>query len=298
MKEVNFKDRVPTYPGRVILTPVVGASNTYDLIRADEPTEDGTPLDKATFNSIIHSRLTGRYYMPTVTETEVSNATLLNNPIPTTGWMETTKTFASNSGYELYSSGASVQSDNIDAAFDGDASTYWRGLSGNTDNYICFKLPKEIFVSKVKLSVIYTNEDWYGVTIQGSNNGTNWVNISGQVTTGRNTEPVEIVLDSSNAYSYYRALFVDVPESIGIDVYSFGLSESTTKTAGIEYTVAEGTPLNFDVGQRITIETPSNYSTVGIVSNTFNGNKLNAILQPARKYELVWNGSVFVVREA
>lgn len=44
-------DRVPTYPGRVVLTPVSGQANTYDLTRADDPTEAGTPLNKATLLS-------------------------------------------------------------------------------------------------------------------------------------------------------------------------------------------------------------------------------------------------------
>lgn len=40
-------DRIPTYPGRVIMTPVPGQTNTYDLTRADSPLEEGTPIDKA-----------------------------------------------------------------------------------------------------------------------------------------------------------------------------------------------------------------------------------------------------------
>ena len=43
-----MKDRVPLYPGRVKLTPVSGQANTYDMVRADEPTQEGTPLNKAT----------------------------------------------------------------------------------------------------------------------------------------------------------------------------------------------------------------------------------------------------------
>lgn len=44
-----MKDRVPLYPGRVKLTPVSGQENTYDMFRADEPTQEGDPLSKATF---------------------------------------------------------------------------------------------------------------------------------------------------------------------------------------------------------------------------------------------------------
>lgn len=41
-------NRLPTYPGRVTMTPVAGAANTYDMVRADVPIEEGTPLNKET----------------------------------------------------------------------------------------------------------------------------------------------------------------------------------------------------------------------------------------------------------
>lgn len=40
-------DRVPTYPGRVTMTPVAGQTNKYDMAMADEPSVIGTPLNKA-----------------------------------------------------------------------------------------------------------------------------------------------------------------------------------------------------------------------------------------------------------
>lgn len=69
MIETEFLDRVPAYPGRITLTPVTGQANTYDMARADSPTETGTPLDKATFDSMTKSRLTGRFYVPTAART-------------------------------------------------------------------------------------------------------------------------------------------------------------------------------------------------------------------------------------
>ena len=42
-----MKDRIPTYPGRIKLVPVAGQANVYDMVRADEPVEAGTPLNKA-----------------------------------------------------------------------------------------------------------------------------------------------------------------------------------------------------------------------------------------------------------
>lgn len=43
-----MQDRVPLYPGRVTLTPVAGQENTFDMARADQPTQEGTPLNKST----------------------------------------------------------------------------------------------------------------------------------------------------------------------------------------------------------------------------------------------------------
>lgn len=44
-----MQDREPLYPGRVKMTPVAGQANTFDTVRADDPTQAGTPLNKATF---------------------------------------------------------------------------------------------------------------------------------------------------------------------------------------------------------------------------------------------------------
>lgn len=45
-------DRVPNTPGKVILTPVSGETNTFIMTRADAPTTAGTPINKALFDSI------------------------------------------------------------------------------------------------------------------------------------------------------------------------------------------------------------------------------------------------------
>lgn len=42
-----MQDRQSTYPGRVMLTPVAGSDNTYDMTLADIPLKPGTKLDKA-----------------------------------------------------------------------------------------------------------------------------------------------------------------------------------------------------------------------------------------------------------
>lgn len=49
---IEVFDRIPTYPGRVKMTPVAGLANTYDMVRADEPIEAGTPINRALFERI------------------------------------------------------------------------------------------------------------------------------------------------------------------------------------------------------------------------------------------------------
>ena len=51
-------DRVPTYPGRVKMTPVSGQQDVYDLSRADDPITEGTPINKALFDQKAYT-LTG-----------------------------------------------------------------------------------------------------------------------------------------------------------------------------------------------------------------------------------------------
>lgn len=53
-------DRIPLYPGRVKMTPVSGQANTYDMVRADEPTQEGTPLNKATLLKDATAALYGK----------------------------------------------------------------------------------------------------------------------------------------------------------------------------------------------------------------------------------------------
>lgn len=49
---IEVRNRQPTYPGRVKMTPVPGQVDTYDMVRADEPLDEGTPINAALFESI------------------------------------------------------------------------------------------------------------------------------------------------------------------------------------------------------------------------------------------------------
>lgn len=48
-----MKDRIPTHAGRIKLTAVDATNGIYDMVRADEPVEEGTPLNKVFFDHAL-----------------------------------------------------------------------------------------------------------------------------------------------------------------------------------------------------------------------------------------------------
>lgn len=52
--DFSFINRVPLHPGRVTLNPVAGESGKYDMVRSDDPLEEGTPLNADTFNNLVN----------------------------------------------------------------------------------------------------------------------------------------------------------------------------------------------------------------------------------------------------
>lgn len=49
----NHRNRTPTKPGRVLITPESGTAFYGTIIRADEPTEEGCPIDKVTLDEFL-----------------------------------------------------------------------------------------------------------------------------------------------------------------------------------------------------------------------------------------------------
>ena len=95
---IEVIDRVPTYPGRVKLVPVPGQENTYDMVRADEPIEDGTPMNKVLFDSIRNdfselnqsvADLESPLFHATVTNNWTASGIYFYQDIPVDGILET-----------------------------------------------------------------------------------------------------------------------------------------------------------------------------------------------------------------
>lgn len=287
MKEVEFRDRVPTHPGRYRITHVSG--NLYDMERMDEPTEPGTALNKVAFDSIIHSRLTGRYYKPTVVKAVAASTTLTTNPVPASGWAETGTEKATNG---LYVATASPSQENPAEAFDGTWSTNsgWRPSFDDDEPWIAIDFGSPIVLTKIKTYFV-ADARVTTCVLSGSNDGVNWYPLAEVNET--QTKATEWSFENTTAYRHYRLSF----NNTGIRLYGWEFTEYVVTTYRNVFTISIGWPTSFESGQVALVEIPSNVATLGVVSNTINGITVNTILQPNKRYELRYTGSAFAAKE-
>lgn len=292
MIEVNFKDRVPTHAGRVKLTPVAGQADTYTMERADEPREQGTPLDKATFDSIIKSRLTGRFYQVTPSYKVKSSTNGTTTPLPTSNWVLSGTTSATSGIYKVVASSAINSDYSVEKAVDGKDNTSWAGAD-NTGHTYTIIFPIAINIKRIGLllgnSGDFTN---YKLTVQGSNNGETWTNL---LTVSSYTYvETEYTLTTTGEYSQYRFSF-DTPATGRIYIFKLTIPEWVANSYTVDFQ-SSYMPLQWENGQRVTIQIPT-YAAFVVDSNTFNGIKVNTILLSGRKYELRYNGTSFDAKE-
>lgn len=76
-------DRVPTLPGRTKITKADGSTEYVTVERADEPTQAGTPLNKAT---LFDSNAEARYAAATPSEAFNKAVQILTATVPASGW--------------------------------------------------------------------------------------------------------------------------------------------------------------------------------------------------------------------
>jgi hypothetical protein len=286
MIERNIVDRVPTHAGRIKLTPVAGRPNYFDMERADEPTVEGTPLDKATFNSIIQSRLTGRYYnvIPMLTLKNSTGGT--TTPLPTSGWTLNGVANASSGIYAVYASSAINSTYSVEKAVDGKDDTNWGSLDG-TQHTFTIVFPIAIKIKKIGLNMGRTgNTTNYSMSVQGSNNGESWTTLNTFTTFPDNMTEFSLS-ENVGDYSQYRLLF-NKPDGARVYIDTLTIPEWEANSYSIDFVSSE-MPIDWSIGQRVTIQVPT-YAAFVVDGNTFNGIKVNTVLLSGRKYELTYNG--------
>lgn len=290
MKEINFKDRVPTHPGRVTLTPVPNAINTYTMARSDEPIEQGTPIDKAMYNSIIHSRLTGRYYPVTAASVIFDTSVSTVSPLPKT-WTLDGNTKAKSGNYEISASSVSVADYSVEKALDGKADTSWSSADGTTHTYT-IKLPISLELRKIKFSLGQTGSSYFTTKFQGSTNGTTWNDLLTISTVPG--ELTEFTLSNTADYIYYRFHFTRGSSS-RCYIKELEFSEYANNTY-INVFTGEDMPAVWETGQIVLIQMPV-FQLSSVIANIFNGVSCNTVLQSNKRYELRYNGKSFDAKE-
>ena len=291
MKEVTFLDRVPTYPGRVVLTPVSGQANTFDMVRADSPRVAGTPLDKATFESVVHSRLTGRYYAPTVTKSAESEITNLNaNPIPATWQVADNR----HSYFEAWEVSANSASTPPHYAVNGVSNNGWQSGEGITHS-ITLNTGGALKVKKMRVNCGAVSQSINTMTIQGSNNGQSWVDLLS--VSKPSTAATEYTISSPAYYSHYRLAFEMSYQTGAVIVREWAFTQHDITTYKNALFIADGVPSSWTDLQVITFRTPDDLSTLGVVSNTLNGYPVDVILKPARLCKAVFSANTFIATE-
>lgn len=81
--KIPVEDRIPTYPGRVTLTPVSGSENTYDMMRADVPVTEGTPINKALLDNKAYTLTEDVVVYVSTTGTDIDGDGSADNPFRT-----------------------------------------------------------------------------------------------------------------------------------------------------------------------------------------------------------------------
>lgn len=295
MIEIDFKDRVPTHAGRIKLTPVANSPDLFTMERADEPTETGSPIDKALFNSITQSRLTGRFYEPTVSRQIVTGYTgLTTSPIPTSNWVyDTDNRLIARSGVFVVEANSDTNT-SANRTADVFNSSGWQSVGG-LESWIEIYHSQSLKVSKIRFTVeLQYTARLTRLEIQGSTNGTTWQSL-GAYTSVTEDIAMDYTLINTGDYNYYRLVFTSAESNrITVSNLSYILYDVSSYTNN--YTL-DNMPLVWTKGQRLTIYTPSTVNTYAVAENFLNGVKVNTILQNGRRYELRYNGSTFDAKE-
>ncbi len=168
-------------------------------------------------------------------------------------------------------SGASVSAKNVYSSSnpasnvkDGSTSTYWRGTTA--DNYLRFTLKeaKVITSFRVYMSSYYAKT----LSLYGSNDGSNWVDLSGVLEGSTGTSKwYEFTVTNETAYKYYRVNTLTGYSSTQIYIYEVELCESVP-VGNEKYFTVTVPVLNYDNGEQIidttkTVDSVKAFSVVG-----------------------------------
>lgn len=227
------------------------------------------------------------------TKTAFSSTTSTVNPLPTQWNLVVSGTSYEANGFKV-KAGSFTGTSFVYYAFDNNAATSWQGAGTSTD-WIMIELPNLLEVRQFTLRAS-NNDTNARVIVEGSNDGSSWADlISSNILSGINTFQLDIASAYSAEYKYYRFRFTF--NTTCPKLLEASISSSLIKTYSVRYSLAANPPNAWEQNQRLLIQTPATPDAIGVTANTLGNIGITAILQPNRKYELVFNTNKFDVME-
>lgn len=255
--------------------------------------QNPTPLNRATLNNMLGDLYTqDRYNIPTIihdnSATIVKQEDLFSEN--TGGWkaIQTYTKYQSSKGYIVEGNQASSGNPVYDA-FNETLGSPWIAKSVDTA-ILTVTCPTLIKITKMEVSFLYHS----GGTIEGSANGTEWINLYN--ITADMTTLQTVTLQNTNYYKYYRLkLSAEANNTKGIYVYLFDGVEYET-----DYLFELDLPLtSYEVGKKLNLKGIS-YGGVDVFENPYiNINNLGAVqimgtIKNNKYYNLVFDGLVWL----
>lgn len=233
--------------------------------------------------------LMGVYQTTAAALTTKTAQSFVTNPIPTT-WTAVNSSEYYNGGYRIKST-SSPSAQPVSYAFDASTTTYCSAMG--TEAYVQVELPSAILVDAFRLSYTVPVATT-AVRVLASNDGSSWTTIYTAPTVGSVGTLTEVSMTDPGVYKFYR-LSVTMSSSGSISVYAFQISDYTVTTYEVKHTLTLGATLV--ANQHVYITTPTNYNMVGVNSNTLNNINVNALMNPGRRYRLIYTGTSFIATE-
>lgn len=263
----NIKDRVPV---NVLSNDAIrygiydeqGNLVRYEYIkREDEPTEEGTPINKALFNNFQGDLYTqDRYNQPQVTYEPTRYGLVQKDIIPKIWSRKTDTEYIANDGTILTSSTPRTAERAVINACDGNTSSAF--VVNTKTAWLKIKFNNAVKATKMKTFICDDSGNasyLSSVIIQGSNDDTTWDNL--YTITSEQKSLIESVLNNPKEYIYYRLNITStVPTNWNIQVIEWQISEYE----GYDYSYVNNLSLpltSYEVGKIVNIEGSSYIGT-------------------------------------
>lgn len=256
--------------------------------------------------SLGGSTLVTKYHTVNVELTNVSSPNPVTsnvNPLPT-AWSavpDTDNKVYASGDYRVSSSVVPRSATSaINQAFNTSYISTFTPIAGTSEFDMIIELPKPLKVKSISYTI---NKVGATLSIYGSNDNVTWSSLLGSTSTifdDSDITPVP-VNTKGELYKYYKVNIKDIDPDYYCSVHRLLISSYEIPAYSARFYSDEISEMSAD--ERVLIKTPTTddegliYNATGLSSATFQGKNLEALLLPGRYYELVYDGSIYLVKE-